>query len=246
MQIKDNFDLFFGMISASYLTMIKANYFLKLGLFAFFSISNISILAEARPPRSTEASACTECLNTRVAKTIQDAKISMDNITQDISNAAQCVANKITAAAKKVIEREFDGRTRGKGECAKAVRKFLNASGVWNGDGLGDGKDFAKSLSTRIGFKNIIEPGMTPESAPDGAILVYGTPAKGARGCKGLGNQYGHVEVKQDDDTYLYDGLVSFHIQEAFGAHCRPLIGVMVMGEDCKSCDQSVKNKCGV
>lgn len=117
------------------------------------------------------------------------------------------------------------------GNCAFAVRKSLNMSGIYRGGGIGHAKDMGPGLM-QMGYSNVLKPGMTPDNAPEGAILVYG-PAR-IRGCRGKGSTYGHVEIKDFGGRYLYDGVARRNIQATMGAQCRPLKGVFVPGQGLK------------
>jgi len=108
---------------------------------------------------------------------------------------------------------------------------------------MGNAKDMIGPMET-AGYKNIFKPGMTPEQAPNGSILVYDEARVKSR-CKGLGSVYGHVEIKENENSFLYDGKVDKNIHDIFEPECRPLIGVMVMGEECNTCSPSVKKACG-
>lgn len=194
--------------------------------------------------RGTEADLCEGCLDANISATVSDAAENMKNIAT-FGRGAKCISNKLIAAARETVRKDWGGRTRGSGQCGIAVRKSLNRAKLWPGGGLGDARFMIPGLKN-IGFKNILKPGMTPESAPSGAILVYGKP-KNPRGCRGkLGNIYGHIEIKENNGSFLSDGKIPFHIQKAYGERCRPLIGVMIMGNECKTCNKSVKNACGV
>jgi uncharacterized protein YgiM (DUF1202 family) len=156
-----------------------------------------------------------------------------------------CLQDRLVASAKARVRRIYGNRKRGGGDCALAVRQSLNDAGIWTGGGLGHAYQLVPRLIS-LGFVNVMKKGMTPKDAPNGAILVYGPKPRSVRGCKAsLGNTYGHVEIKESDSSYLYDGNPSHNIQEAYGAKCRPLIGVMVMGPSCPYCSSKAKNACG-
>lgn len=155
-----------------------------------------------------------------------------------------CVAKKLINAAKVIHRSVYRGRRNGGGLCGVAVRRALAHAGFYKGGAMGDAKDMMPGIR-RMGFKNIIKPGMTPLNAPNGSILVYGAP-KNKKGCRGLGRIYGHIEIKENNNSFLYDGNPSRNIQAMFGARCRPLIGVMVMGEDCPTCKPALKRACEI
>lgn len=110
-----------------------------------------------------------------------------------------------------------------KGSCGRAVASGLTRAGINNGSRMLHARDMGGPLRS-LGFVDVREPGMTPATAPVGAILVYGRAL--VRGCRGLGSIYGHVEVKDYGGRYLYDGNANTHIQNKMGSLCRPLIGV--------------------
>ncbi|MGE5086468.1 MAG: SH3 domain-containing protein [Bacillota bacterium] len=198
----------------------------------------------AKPKNArTESSFCESCLNPSVGKPISDASENIRRMAL-YGRGQACVSAKIIDAAKAVIRGRYGNRTRGRGQCAEAVRLTLNKAKIWPGGGVGHGKDLVPALK-QMGFVNVIKAGMTPASAPEGSILIYGKPSN-PRGCRGLGTKYGHVEIKESDNSYLYDARVKFNIQQAFSPRCRPLIGVMKMGTECKTCNKTVKRSCGV
>lgn len=190
----------------------------------------------------TEGSYCEGCLDPSISDPLTEASENIKKLAL-YGRGAACIASKIIDAAKSVIKSKYGNRTRGKGQCAKAVRQALNKASIWPGGGIGHAADMIPGLR-QMGFENIIESGMTPASAPEGTILIYGR-AKSS-GCRGLGAIYGHVEIKESDSSYLYDGKVKYDIQKAYGARCRPLIGVMKMSNNCTTCTQSIKESCGV
>lgn len=191
---------------------------------------------------ATEGTACQNCLDKSVANPVREA-------SQGIAAAAysgqgpQCISNRLIAGAKSVIKSRYGNRTRGGGMCALGVRLALNRSKIWPGGGIGNAKDMIPGLQS-MGFRNIKTSSMTPGNAPAGSILVYGKAQK--RGCRGRGSTYGHVEIKENNNSYLYDARVSGHIQQLYEPACRPLIGVMVMGTTCKTCPSDLKRACGV
>ncbi len=194
----------------------------------------------------TEGGFCENC-----HKKKETARLNI-KLAEDVHTAAnaggaggQCVARKMVDGARKVHRSVYGGRARGKGKCGKAVRQALNSAGIWSGGGIGHARDMVPGLK-RMGFINIKTANMTPDNAPSGTILVYGRALKGAKGCRGLGTTYGHVEIKESRNSFLYDGNPSVDIQKAYGPQCRPLIGVMQMGTSCPTCSVSVKRACGV
>lgn len=195
-----------------------------------------------------EGGYCEECGNndSRVPKQnkTQDQAKQLLDIVNPASGFGNCITNKIVTAAKWVHRNKYGGRTKGRGKCQYAIRYSLQRAGVWPGGGYGNAKDVIPTMLS-MGFKNLFRAGMTPKDAPAGAILVYGKKLPGAR-CKGsLGNTYGHIELKENNNSWLYDGNPEFNIQQAYGAKCRPLKGVMVMGDSCPTCTKALKRSCG-
>lgn len=201
---------------------------------------NVTTRTASRPTQG--GATCVNCLAPAVAEPIRQA-------SQQIAAAAysgqgpQCISNRLLAAARDVVRQNYGNRTRGGGACALAVRQSLNRARIWPGGGIGHAKDMVPSLKS-MGFVNLLRPGMTPENAPAGTILVYGKAR--ARGCRGLGATYGHVEIKEGQNSFYYDARVTRNIQRAFGSDCRPLIGVMQMGNNCRTCSAELKRTCGV
>ncbi len=226
------------------MTLSKKNEFyrVKFGNGRVGWIHSKYISKEKPKTAGTEADYCEGCLDPSIGDSISSASEEIKKMAL-YGRGAACISSKIISAAKSVIKSRYGNRTRGRGDCALAVRQALNKANVWPGGGIGHAKDMMPGLR-QMGFVNVIKSGMTPESAPEGTILVYGK-ARGS-GCRGLGSTYGHVEIKENNNSYLYDGKVKFNIQKAFGARCRPLIGVMKMSTSCKTCKQSVKKSCGV
>lgn len=166
------------------------------------------------------------------------------NIVNPASGFGNCITNKIVTAARWIHKNKYGGRRKGKGKCQYAIRYSLQRAGVWPGGGYGNAKDTIPTM-LKMGFRNLYKPGMSPKDAPPGAILVYGAKLRGARCKQSLGNVYGHIELKVNNNSYLYDGNPEFNIQQAYGAKCRPLKGIMVMGKDCPTCSKSLKRSCG-
>ncbi len=137
-----------------------------------------------------------------------------------------CTDRLLTTARGVANYYDRNGNT-AEGKCAYAVRLALNKAGIHRGGGLGHAKDMGPGLES-LGYQNVFRPGMTAANAPVGAILVYDRALRGARGCTGLGNRYGHVEIKDFGGRYLYDGTVGRSIEETKGRACRPLKGVYV------------------
>lgn len=192
--------------------------------------------------KKTEGGHCAGCLTASVENPVRNAADKIKEIST-IGRGPMCISSKLISSAKFVINKNYGGRTRGKGLCAIAVRQSLNKAQIWSGGGIGDAKDMMPGLK-KMGFKNVITRGMSPDTAPAGSILVYGGTK--ASGCRGLGAQFGHIEIKENQNSYLYDGKVTKHIQAAYGSKCRPLIGVMVMGSECPTCSEKTKKECGV
>lgn len=198
----------------------------------------------------TEGNACSECENQQQqdegAENREDIQRVVDLVNPATESPRMCIAKKVVDAAKKVVQTTYGGRKKGRGKCGVGVRLALEKAKIYSGGGIGNAKDMMPGLK-KMGYVNILSKGMTPDSAPDGSILVYGAAPSSVRArCRGKGAIYGHIEIKESNDSYLYDGNPSYNIQEAFGAKCRPLIGVMQMGSSCPTCSASVKRTCGV
>lgn len=141
--------------------------------------------------------------------------------------------DRILKAAREVAARYRHTGNPFRGVCAFAVRTALQKAGLNRQGALGDAKDMGPNLQ-RLGFVNRMTSS-NPNDAPEGAVLVYG-PAR-RRGCAGKGSIYGHVEVKDFNGLFHYDGTATHNIQTRFGADCRPLIGVYLPGPQLeKSC----------
>jgi hypothetical protein len=160
------------------------------------------------------------------------------------SSTSQCLMKRILSAAKNQYKRRLNGGQR----CQVAMRNAIKAAGIYGGGSYGDAKDVLPYMTKTLGFKNLLKsnPRLTPDSAPNNSILVYGAaPKKIRKKCRGLGTYFGHIEFKEDNRHFHYDGHPDRNIQKFYGAQCRPLIGVMVMGEDCPHCTRSAKKQCG-
>lgn len=95
--------------------------------------------------------------------------------------------------------RRVGSKTRGRsvGRCLMYTKMALLSGNFFRSyPGVGAAKNFGPELD-RAGFTNLMEtPGfedMTPETAPEGAVIVYS------------GGQYGHIEVKMSDGSYGSD-----------------------------------------
>lgn len=172
----------------------------------------------------SEATFCPTCQRAAHMNQSLDAQNIQKLLRGNTGNAC---TDKLLKSARNEARRHFKPG----GNCARSVRKALDDAKLNNGSGLGHAKDMGPGL-TRLGFKNILTPGMTAETAPVGAILQYG--AARVRGCAGLGTTMGHVEIKDFGGMYLYDGVSDRPIQRKFGPACRPLIGVFVPGAGLK------------
>lgn len=85
-----------------------------------------------------------------------------------------------------------------KGKCRAAVREgyqdlgWLPAGAAGYPPGNEAASNYHPFLGT-VGYENILSRGFTSETAPVGALLIYG------------GGQWGHMEAKVDDDVYCSD-----------------------------------------
>jgi hypothetical protein len=206
----------------------------------------------SQPNGEAEGGFCAVCKSggyvTAGQDTHDNAQKVMDMVNP-VGGPAACITRKIENALMSRWRSTYGSREKGKGKCGIAIRRGLNVAGVWSGGGIGHAKDMMPGLK-KMGFVNLKDkyPNITPDSAPAGTILVYGAAAaRNRRYCKGQGTTYGHIEYKQSQKPkkYLYDGRPNFSIQEAYGASCRPLIGVMQMTNDCPTCTKALKNACG-
>lgn len=156
--------------------------------------------------------------------------------TDKLLKTAREVANNWgEVSARKFADKKGVPWSKFRGKCGYAVRTALEFAGFYKGGGrsnsaggLGHAKDTGPNLESLVGLDNIFYPGMRPEDAPVGAVLVYDKAA--VSGCKGLGSTYGHIEIKDFGNRWIYDGIASEDIQKKFGKNCRPLKGVYVVG----------------
>lgn len=193
----------------------------------------------------TEGGYCEHCdANAKTERVAQGNAVDVLNVVRPQAGFANCVTQKIMSAAKWVHRNKYGGRRKGKGKCQYAIRFALERAGVWPGGGYGNAKDTIPTM-LKMGFKNIFKPGMKPKDAPPGAILVYDKKRKGARCKTSKGNTYGHIELKENNNSWYYDGNPEFNIQQAYGEACRPLKGIMVMGNSCPTCSKKLKQSCG-
>ena len=152
--------------------------------------------------------------------------------------------NAILNAAKSVVRRVYRNRPYSAGWCAQGVRKILNASGMTNSGGMGDAVSWHLSGTLRAkGFKNILSRGVTAETAPPGAVLVFrgpatdmsrsngGLPSRRARRGRSAGNWVGHVAVKGEVANRYYTDGRTF----APAVAGRTLVGIYVP-ETCVNC----------
>lgn len=148
-----------------------------------------------------------------------------DKCTDKILEKARYVAGNWKEVSRRKLG---SAKSTFKGNCGRAVRIALEYAGLYPGGGIGNAKDMGEGLA-KMGLVNIFRDGMKPEDAPVGAVLVYDKAINPSE-CKGLGSKYGHIEVKDFGNRWIYDGIASSHIQKKFGASCRPLKGIYVVG----------------
>lgn len=163
-------------------------------------------------------------------------------------DASECYGKHLLASAKARVKSAYGNRDHSRRMCAQGVRLHLEKAKMKKATGGGpDAIDYhASGLLKNLGFKDIYQPGMKPDQAPTGAVLVFSGPnteaylARGSRRNKRIsaGNEVGHITIKGDDGRYYTDGRTR---QPAIPR--RYLAAVYVM-ETCKVCPQSLKDKC--
>jgi hypothetical protein len=157
----------------------------------------------------------------------------IDTDKMSFGSTGNACRDRILKGARDVAAKYRHSRSAFKGKCALAVRTALEQAGLNKIGALGDAKDMGPNLK-RLGFVNKMTSS-NPDDAPEGAILVYGAATRPF--CTGLGSLYGHVEVKDFNGLFQYDGTATHNIQKRFGSDCRPLIGVYLPGPELeKSC----------
>lgn len=105
-----------------------------------------------------------------------------------------------------IANRKADGMGNSLGECNIHVMNAVKKTSLpaWNGETAFYGSQ-VKNAAKNLGYQNLLEsyPGMTPQDAPKGAILVYSANdktrcnipnSKPTQGC-------GHVEIKTDNGS---------------------------------------------
>lgn len=161
-----------------------------------------------------------------------------------------CYRNHLLQVAKTQVSRWYGNRDHSIGDCAKGVRSIMGVAGMNPLGALGDAYHFKRDGKLKqLGFKDIYYPGMRPDQAPPGAILIFRgpltyetngvLPPRRSRGGRGAGNWVGHVSIKGDNGFYYTDGRTSY---PAVGN--RFLAGVFVPDSG-RMFSPWVKQKCG-
>ena len=168
-----------------------------------------------------------------------------DTRTPATSSASDCMRKVLLESAKSVARTKYGNRPYSVGKCARGVGNMLRAAGLSKTNSIGDAISFHNAGHLRrLGFKNIMHPGMTPEKAPPGAVLVFrgpmtvmshyngGLPRRRFRRGRGAGTWVGHITIKGEvADRYYTDGrtedpavanrfLVAVYVPETCGANC--------------------------
>ena len=132
----------------------------------------------------------------------------------DNSLLAPNCAEKLIVASAKSVEKKLYNRDHSVGLCALGVRNELEASGVGQVvDGMGEGAVDDINGLPKHGF---VDSGLRdPNTAPAGAIIVFGGPDtaqyfKTGHYGQPPGNWLGHVVIKGDDGFYYTDGRTSY------------------------------------
>lgn len=199
----------------------------------------------------TEAVFCPEGGNCKPsgANNTTPQPIDTSKVTGSDERSA-CYSKVILATAKEKVLRWYGNRGHSAGDCAKGVRKILQAAGFNHIGSLGDAYHFKRDGRMKaLGFKDIYYPGMTAEQAPPGAVLIFRgpltlqtngvLPPRRARRGQSAGNWVGHVTIKGDNNFYYTDGRT-----RAPAGQRRYLVGVFVPS-DCRNCTANVKQQCG-
>lgn len=178
--------------------------------------------------------------------------VNADSV-KDMSEKEKCYAKYLEGELPEALANTpFARRTSSAGKCALGVRMILSNAGMSrNGEMLGNAIEYAsrKDLGLgqredgslqRLGFRKL--EGYTAQTAPAGAVLVYGGPRSkdymaGKVGSDDTGTTLGHVTIKGKDGFYT-DGKT---INPA--GMRRYLVGVYVMST-CKNCHEKVKDRC--
>ncbi len=161
-----------------------------------------------------------------------------------------CYSKIILSTAKTKVAKWYGNRGHSVGDCAKGVRSILGAAGFNPLGALGDAYHFKRDGKLKaLGFKDIYYPGMRPDQAPPGAVLVFRgdftlstngvLPPRRKRRGMGAGNWVGHVTIKGDDGFYYTDGRT-----RSPAVPRRYLVGVYVPN-NCDKCSAGVKRRCG-
>lgn len=166
------------------------------------------------------------------------------------SQREACYRNHLLSVAKTKVRNWYGNRGYSVGKCALGVRSIMTAAGMNPIGALGDAYHWKRDgMLRRLGFKDIYYPGMRPDQAPPGAILIFRgpltlasnavLPPRRLRRGRGAGNWVGHVAIKGDNGFYYTDGRTSYP-----AVRNRVLAGVFVP-ESCARCNSSLKRACG-
>lgn len=161
-----------------------------------------------------------------------------------------CYRNQLLSVAKVKVAAWYGNRGYSAGFCATGVRQIMTAAGMNPIGKLGDAYHWKRDGKLKqLGFKDIYYPGMRPDQAPPGAILIFRgpktletngrLPPRRKRRGLGAGNWVGHVTIAGGNGYYYTDGrTIDPAVRNRF------LAGVFVP-ESCAMCSERVKRKCG-
>lgn len=206
----------------------------------------------------TEAGFCYEC---QFGQHNTPGGFGMDKVSgyvnadsvKEMSEKEKCYAKYLEGELPEALAKTpFASRTSSGGKCALGVRMILGNAGMSRkGEVLGNAIEYAdrKDLGVsnaqdgslrKLGFRKL--EGFTAQTAPAGAVLVYGGPRSkdymaGKIGSDDTGTTLGHVTIKGRDGFYT-DGKTT----NPAGMR-RYLVGVYVMST-CTNCDAKVKARC--
>lgn len=159
-----------------------------------------------------------------------------------------CGMKQILKSTKKYVKREWGNRSYMGGECAYAVRRALQKSGVDSiQGGLGHAADQFYALPEN-GFKKLDT--LDPNEAPPGSVVVFRGPRTLSRYFKTgemrrpYGLYVGHVAIKGDDGKWYTDGKVDQpalgwqmnesgkFVNQGRGDNWRAVMGIFVPGPE--------------
>lgn len=166
--------------------------------------------------------------------------------TYTSSQKEACYRDYLLSVAKSKVKNWYGNRPYSAGACAYGVRRILQAAGMNPIGGLGNAIDYKiYGRMKSLGFKNIYHPGMRPEDAPRGAVLVFSGPytdqyhgriPRWAR----AGDFVGHVTIKGEPGGYYYtDGRTSKP------AVRRRYLAAVYVPDDVSRFSSYVRRKCG-